>query len=204
MNEFDGKAATWDMNPVHWERSKVIAELLIKATEKNGKQMKALDFGAGSGILSFMLREHLKEITLVDGSEGMINVIKNKIADGGITNLKPVHIDIEKESFNGGYDLIFSQMVFHHIEDIDGVLKKLHSFLNSGGMIAIADLYPEDGSFHGEEFTGHLGFDPEELAARLSNSGFINISHQECFVMKKVLENGENKEYPIFLLLAYK
>jgi tRNA (cmo5U34)-methyltransferase len=203
MNEFDGKAAGWDMNPVHLERSKVIADLLIAATP-NGQQMKALDFGAGSGILSLLLKEHLNQITLMDGSVGMINVIKEKLAAGGITNLTPVHINLEKESFTGEYDLIFSQMVFHHVEDIDGVLNKFYSLLNPGGFLAIADLYPEDGSFHGEGFTGHLGFDPEELSSKLSAHGFRDITFRECFVMKKVLDNGENRLYPIFLMFAGK
>jgi hypothetical protein len=95
-------------------------------------------------------------------------------------------------------------MVFHHVEDIDGVLNKFYSFLNPGGFLAIADLYPEDGSFHGEGFTGHLGFDPEELSSKLSAHGFRDISYRECFVMKKVPDNGENREYPIFLMFAIK
>ena len=203
MNEFDKKAPEWDMNPVHLERSKAIANLLITATPK-GKQMKALDFGAGSGLLSLLLKDHLKEITLMDSSEGMINISKEKIAEGKFENLKTVHLNLEKDAFTGNYDLIFSQMVFHHVEDIDGILEKFHSFLNPGGFVAIADLYPEDGSFHGDGFTGHLGFDPEELSAKLSSHGFTNNSYQECFVMKKVLGNGETKEYSIFLMMAYK
>ena len=203
MNEFDLKALAWDMNPVHLERSKAIAELLKKAIP-DGKNSTALEFGAGSGLLSLLLSDQLKEITLMDGSLGMINIIKEKIASGGFKHLKPVHLDLEKEPFTGSYDLIFSQMVFHHVEDIDGVLEKFHLFLNPGGFLAIADLYPEDGSFHGDGFTGHLGFDPEEFSTKLSTQGFRNIEYQQCFVMKKVLENGEVKEYPIFLITAYK
>ncbi len=203
MNEFDDKAAEWDMNPVHLERSKAIAEILVKAIP-NGQHMTALEFGAGSGILSLLLREQLKEITLMDSSAGMINVIKDKIASGGFDHLKPVHLDLEKESYTGEYDLIFSQMALHHVADIDGILQKFNSLLNPGGFLAIADLYPEDGSFHGDGFTGHLGFDPEILATNLSAHGFRDVSYQECFVIKKAMDNGETKAYPIFLITAYK
>lgn len=203
MNEFDKKAPEWDLNPVHLERSKAIADLLIKATP-NGQKLKALDFGAGSGILSLLLKQHLKEITLMDSSEGMINVIKEKLAFSEITNLKPLQLDLEKDPFTGAYDLIFSQMVFHHVEDIDRILQKFYSFINPGGLLAIADLYPEDGSFHGDGFTGHLGFDPENLSAKFSDHGFTAVSYKECFVIKKLLANGETKEYPIFLMTGYK
>ena len=203
MNEFDHKAAEWDMNPVHLERSKAIAEMLKKSIP-DGQQMTALEFGAGSGILSLLLKEQLKEITLMDSSAGMINVIKDKIASGGFDQLKTVHLDLEKESYTGEFDLIFSQMAVHHVGNIDGILKKFNSLLNPGGILAIADLYPEDGSFHGDGFTGHLGFDPELLSANLIAYGFRNVNYQECFVMKKAMENGETKTYPIFLITAYK
>jgi len=203
MNEFDIKAPAWDMNPVHMERSKAIANLLIAATPA-GKQMRALDFGAGSGILSLLLKDHLQEITLMDSSEGMIKVCKEKIATGGFTNLHPVHLDLEKESYTGNYDLIFSQMVLHHVENIEGIFERFYSLLNPGALLAIADLYPEDGSFHGDGFTGHPGFDPDELKAQLSAQGFRDISYQPCFVMNKISETGETTEYPVFLLKAYK
>ena len=201
MNEFDIKAPDWDMNPIHLERSRAIAEILKKAIPE-GKNMTALEFGAGSGLLSLMLQNHLKEITLMDSSEGMINVSKEKIAEGKFENLKTVHLNLEKDAFTANYDLIFSQMVFHHVEDIDGILLKFHSLLNPGGFLAIADLYPENGSFHGDGFTGHWGFDPKELSAKLSAHGFRNISYQECFVIKKALAGRETKEYPVFLMMA--
>ena len=203
MNEFDDKAAEWDMNPVHLERSKAIAEILKKSIP-DGQHMTALEFGAGSGILSLLLREQLKEITLMDSSAGMINVIEDKIASGGFDHLRPVHLDLEKESYTGNFDLIFSQLAVHHVGNIDVILQKFYSLLNPGGFIAIADLYAEDGGFHDDGFTGHLGFDPELLSTNLTAHGFMNVSYQECFVMKKAMDNGETKEYPIFLMTAYK
>ena len=62
-------------------------------------------------------------------------------------------------------------MVLHHVGDIDTIIKKFHDLLNPGGYLAIADLYSEDGSFHGEGFHGHRGFDPVSLAALLQKQG---------------------------------
>ena len=50
-------------------------------------------------------------------------------------------------------------MVLHHVTDIENIIRKFHNLLNPDGHLAIADLYTEDGSFHGKEFTGHKGFD---------------------------------------------
>jgi len=93
-------------------------------------------------------------------------------------------------------------MVLHHILDIDLIVDKLGKMLNPKGYLAIADLYTEDGSFHGEGFTGHNGFDPNLLSSALKKVGFKNISHQECFIINRESQNGTKSRYPVFLLTA--
>jgi ubiquinone/menaquinone biosynthesis C-methylase UbiE len=93
-------------------------------------------------------------------------------------------------------------MVFHHVTDIENIINKFYKLLNPGGHLAIADLYPEDGSFHGNRFIGHKGFDPAELAGLLLKHGFQNISHRKCYVINKKISDTETKQYNVFLLIA--
>jgi 2-polyprenyl-3-methyl-5-hydroxy-6-metoxy-1,4-benzoquinol methylase len=95
-------------------------------------------------------------------------------------------------------------MVMHHVNDVDLVLSKFHSLINPGGYLIIADLYAEDGTFHSEGFTGHQGFEVEQLATKLRAIGFGNIEHQKCYTIVKTDEAGNVSEYPIFLLIASK
>ena len=132
MNEFDQKAKEWDMNPVHVERSGAIADLLLKAIHMD-KDMTALEYGAGTGLLSLMLKDRLGKITLMDSSEGMINVIREKISQQGILNLEPVYFDLEKDTYGDEFDFVFTQMVLHHVEDINGILHKFNILLKPGG-----------------------------------------------------------------------
>ena len=74
--------------------------------------------------------------------------------------------------------------------------------LKPGGYIAIADLYPEDGSFHGEGFTGHKGFDTKELSDSLSKAGFKITSEEKCFVLNRKISEAETKQFDIFLLIG--
>lgn len=201
MSEFDDKARDWDKNLRHILRSEAIAKS-IEETIPLQKDMKALEYGSGTALLSFVLRDKFAEITLMDNSREMTKVATEKIASGNIKNMKPLFFDLEKEDYNGKFDIIYTQMVLHHVKDIDSIFNKFLNLLNIGGYLAIADLYPEDGSFHGEGFDGHLGFDVEILAGKLKNIGFINIAHQECFILKKDNESGTYSEYPIFLLTA--
>jgi ubiquinone/menaquinone biosynthesis C-methylase UbiE len=202
-NEFDLKAREWDKNQMHVERAAAIAQSIEKLIPLD-KHMKALEFGAGTGLLSFLLADRLGEITLMDNSTEMINVIKGKISGQEIHHMNPVLINLEHEDYQDHYDIIYSQMVLHHVEDVPGILKKFYRMTNPGGYLAIADLYSEDGPFHGDGFTGHKGFDVEILSKELAGNGFKNIAHQTCFAVQKVTEQGTVKNFPVFLIVARK
>jgi len=203
MNEFDLKAREWDKNQMHVERSAAIAHAMQNLIPLN-RHMKALEFGAGTGLLSFMLADRLAEITLIDNSPEMINVINGKIKAQDVHHMKPVLISLEQEDYPEHFDIIYCQMVLHHVDNISLVLHKFSRMLNPAGYLAIADLYTEDGSFHGDGFTGHKGFDVELLSKQMAGNGFENIQHQTCFTVHKVTELGTAKDFPVFLIVARK
>jgi len=198
VSEFDGKALEWDNNPVHIERSEAIARSLLNTVPLN-KSMHALEFGAGTGLLSFLLKDQFSSITLMDTSGEMINVIRTKMTHQQITHMTPVDINLETEDFSGEFDIIYCQMVFHHVMNLEVVIEKFFRLLKPGGYVGIADLYPEDGSFHGEGFTGHNGFDVQWLSDKLNTAGFTRISHQQCYSIKRPGPAGII-EFPIFLM----
>ncbi len=204
MSHFDERAATWDSKPSNWERSEAIAKALKQATTIN-PQHCALEYGAGTGILSFLLKDDFAEITLMDNSVEMVKVMQQKISDGKVNHLKPLFFNLETTDYNHGlFDVIFTQMVMHHVSDVNQLLNKFYQLLNHGGHLAIADLYAEDGSFHGDGFEGHLGFDINELTERMTQCGFKSIKHKTCFSINKTNEANETKTYPLFLLTAQK
>jgi tRNA (cmo5U34)-methyltransferase len=204
MNEFDLKASEWDKNPMHWDRSVAIVNELLKQVPVS-KAMTALEYGAGTGITSFLLKDHLKEITMMDSSTEMIKIINEKIAGTYVKNLKALFFDLEKEEWTGEkFDLLITQMVLHHVLDLDNLFRKFYNIINSGGYLAIADLYAEDGSFHGDGFTGHRGFDTHVLADRLREQGFGNIYSKKCFVINKKISESESRQFPVFLLIAFR
>jgi len=204
MNHFDQAAPSWDTNSVHWERSQAIAEIIQKDIPLN-HSMKALEFGAGTGILSFMLKDVVEKITMMDNSSEMVKVMEEKVVRENAETLHPKLFDLEKVPFDEEtFDLIFTQMAMHHVADIKHIILQFYTLLNPGGYVAIADLYPEDGSFHGDGFTGHLGFNPVSMASLLTSCGFNLPKFKSCFVVKKQIAGGETKDFPVFILIAQK
>lgn len=203
MSEFDSRAKDWDKEMRHVERSRAIASELLKAVPLNG-DMKALEFGAGTGLLSFILKDSFAGITMMDNSTEMVKVAQGKIAAEKAHHMNAVCLDLEKENYSGEFDIIYTQMVLHHVVNIEIIFEKFYSLLKNGGYLAIADLYSEDGSFHGADFRGHRGFDMKNLSSLLNKHGFGSISHRQCYNLKKNIASGELREYPIFLMVACK
>jgi ubiquinone/menaquinone biosynthesis C-methylase UbiE len=203
MSQFDASAREWDNNPVHWERSEAIAHMMKEIIPFH-PGMKAMEFGAGTGILSFLLQDQLSEVMMMDNSGEMVKVMWEKVEKAGLQHLKPVFFDLEADNFSeGSFDLIFTQMAMHHVGDIGKMISKFHQLLQPGGWLAIADLYTEDGTFHSPGFAGHKGFDPEKMEQILSASGFKQIDIRPCYSVKKMI--GEQlKDFPVFLLTASK
>jgi len=202
MSEFDNKAADWDKNPMHRDRSEAIANGIINSIPLN-KEMRVLEFGAGTGITSFILKDRVKEITLMDNSSEMVKVMNEKIRTSNALNLKALNFNLEHADYeNDKFDLVITQMVLHHVSDIGLIISRFRKLMNPGGYLAIADLYTEDGSFHGPGFTGHKGFDITELSGLLGKHGFINITSRKCFVINKKISDDVTKQFDVFLLTA--
>lgn len=201
MNPFDTKAQAWDANPAHHERTQAIADAMRRHVPLS-RSMRALEVGSGTGLLSLALHEELGPITLTDTSEGMLEVLRAKIAAHGIPTMTPRLLDLTTESLPPeSFDLIYLQLVLHHIEDEQRLLEIFHTLLAPGGHLCIADLEKEDGSFHGQGFGGHHGFEPAALAAEVKRAGFQAPVVETVYQLHK---DGHARPFPVFLLTARK
>jgi ubiquinone/menaquinone biosynthesis C-methylase UbiE len=204
MTNFDERAKDWDSDPKKVERARVVAGA-IRNTVPLSREMKALEYGCGTGLLSFALQPDLGEITLADTSQGMLDVLQEKIAKAEVANMHPVRLDLSSDPLpDERYDLTYSLMVLHHIQDAKDMLSKFHDLLSQNGILLVADLDQEDGSFHTDGSTDvHKGFARGELQQMAEQAGFGNVSFTTAYEIKKQIGN-EEKVFPVFLMAGQK
>ncbi len=201
MSEFDLAAGSWDEKPYRQERAQAVATAIREVLPMR-PGMQALEYGAGTALLGFSLADTFDRIVLMDSSPGMVQVMRDKVCKTGQNHLEPICFDLEQAEYREGkFDCIFNLMVMHHLCDVKSMVAAFFALLNPGGWLAMADLYAEDGTFHGEGFTGHPGFEPRVLAGWLREAGFCRVTWRGVYEIRK--KAGEElRSYPVFLMTA--
>jgi ubiquinone/menaquinone biosynthesis C-methylase UbiE len=204
LNPFDMKADSWEKDPVKVANARKVADEIIKVvgttTELNG-----FEYGCGTGLVSFFLQPYLKHIVLADNSKGMLKVAAEKIEQSQVGNMSVLELDLTSENVTEKrYGIIYSLLTMHHIADVKKLFSTFFSMLEPGGFLFIADLDKEDGSFHGQDFDGHNGFDRLEMRNWCISVGFTDIEFKTITSILRTRENGSKKVFPVFLLKCSK
>lgn len=204
MINFDERAKDWDSDPAKVERARVVADA-IRANVPLKPGMTALEYGCGTGLLSFALHPEFASITLADTSQGMLDVLAGKIQASGVSNMHPLKLDLLCDPLpDSRYGIIYSLMALHHVPDTEKLLGRFHALLDVGGYLCISDLEKEDGTFHGRQVTGvHHGFDRAELQRQVEAAGFSNVKFSPVYAVGKQVD-GFKKNFPLFLMVAEK
>ncbi len=199
-SRFDQAAGTWDEDPRRVEMARAVGEAIVRQVRPS-LEMDVLDFGCGTGLLTLGLQPLVRSVTGADTSSAMLGVLKQKVEVQGLANVSPVLLDpAQPLSLDGRFHLIVSSMALHHVAHLAPLLSRFHELLHPGGLVALADLDREDGSFHGEtRDVFHLGFDRSELQALLREAGFAGLAAATAVVTRK-----EGHDYPVFLITGHK
>lgn len=196
---FDASARDWDQRPMSQQLATVPTHLLAQVPFQADDRV--LDFGAGTGLLSTAIAPQVAQVTALDTSAAMLQVLNEK----GFANITTRQQDI----FAGlpeRYDAVVSCMALHHVADTGALMQAFADALHSGGRMALVDLYAEDGSFHGgkEESAAkgvhHFGFAPDALQGLAEQAGLTDIA----FSTIQEMQHRNGRGYPIFLMTARK
>ena len=161
--------------------------------------MTVMDFGAGTGLITAQIAPKVKRVVAIDTSQAMLDKLANKPELE--TRIDIICQDIIENPIDARFDLIMSAMTLHHVENTSQLIERFAEHLNEDGVVALADLDKEDGSFHPANTQGvfHSGFDRDALGSLLEKHGFREI---EFFTAHTI--NGDEKDFPVFLVTARK
>ena len=198
VDHFAHKSKSWDMNSKRVKNAKGIAELIVNNI-KLDKSMELMDFGAGTGLLSYFIAPFVEKIVAVDNSPSMLKEFHSK-CDEFSCKTEVIEKDLSTETLDRKFDGVISSMTIHHLEDTAALLFKLYDMLDDGGFIALADLDSEDGSFHSDN-TGvfHYGFDRHLLTQHAQDAGFKDVTFSLASTISK-----PHADFTVFLMTAVK
>lgn len=197
MATFDERAKEWD-TPDRIERAAEVAEV-IGAAVPMASTTRAIEVGAGTGLLGLHFAPKVRELVLTDPSAGMLEVAAEKVRRQGLLNVRTHRFDLTADTMSEQFDLLISLLMLHHVEDTAGALGAMRRLVAPDGRIAVADLDTEDGTFHTAEAEGihHLGFDRGDLGRLAEAAGFVDITFRTAATIEE-----EGRRYPVFLLTA--
>lgn len=203
--DFDAHAATWDGNPSRVKLAREISAAMTSSIEIR-KDMDALDFGCGTGLVTLALQPLARTVTGIDSSRGMLEALDRKIAAAGLRNIKTAFYDADSgEPVPGRYHAAVSSMTFHHVRDTEALLRRLHEALHPGGTLCVADLDPDGGLFHADN-TGvfHFGFDRDRMRGLFRQAGFDNVRALTAAEVTRPVAGGGTRSFSIFLIIGEK
>lgn len=203
-NSFDAKAAAWDTQD-RIERARVWAEAFLREVAP-GPDAVVADFGAGTGLLSQVVAPHVGEVIALDSSAGMLAVLQQKCQAGGLENVRCQRFDIETDTLPADLcDVFISCLTLHHLRSPAHYAATACAALKPGGCAVVIDLEEEGGEFH-EDHAGvhHHGFSRAVLAQIFANAGFCDIGFQTVYHIRKKSRSGTERDFPLFMMLAYK
>lgn len=168
--------------------------------------LKALDWGSGTGRLSFALAEKFERVTCVDVSTSMQMTLRGRARERGISNLDIVHVD----DFDGdaSHDFALSLITIQHFPDRETVeltLRSMVAGIKPGGWLIVE--IPESAhtlrdrirpKFHAYRLLRRAGMSPKTLHA-MGFSGIRMLCIPKSWVTNVLegagIENLHTNEY---------
>ena len=150
-------------------RERAIAQMDLQ------RDLQVADIGAGSGFITEGLANLPINITAVDESEAMLQVMAKKFKDQ--SNIKYVVSESENiQIATNQLDYALANMYLHHVERPAVAIAELHRILKSGGKLIITDLDKHNFDFLVTEQNDRwMGFERTDIVQWFEAAGFKDV-----------------------------
>ncbi len=164
----------------------ILEQPLIQSLVPDVEGLRVLDLGCGFGVNTMkFINEGAIHVTGVDLSSKMLHLAKEKNAHPRIEYLKMDMKDLDK--LKQRYDLIYSSLAFHYVEDFDKLIKNVNELLTDEGILVFSQEHPIDTATHDLKHYYTYDDNKEAISYTFSNYGDEGKRTRKWFV-----ENVEN------------
>lgn len=193
---FVAKAANWDNPDKINMTKKFLSEMLFNVNPL--PSWKAMEIGAGTGLVGLNVEPLVAKVVMVDTSEAMLGVLKEKLNESSKVEILHGEVfDYKKQDI----DFVFSAMAFHHLTDVEKTLEQLATITKPGAWVVVGDLVTEDGSFHNFEPIPYCGFDTSILSKQFVQAGF-EVKLVKIYNTITRVTDEKTTSYEQFMLIA--
>ena len=181
---WDERAATWDdQKEAHVYADQAFATLEPVVMEHLGrwKDLRVLDFGAGTGLLTEKLARVCRDVVALDIAPKMIDLLVAKVERADLNNVVAIAGELEGLAqthavLNGPFDLIVASSVCSFLPDFPSALVRLSAMLRSGGLFVQWDWHANAAGDWAR------GFTRDDLRAAYERASIRTISTDIGFV----------------------
>lgn len=177
-----------------------------------------LDFGCGTGLVLERVATNVHASVAVDSSESMIYVLGEKKLSNVTAccleltphNTLQNHYTQHSLSASLTFDLVYSSMTLHHLQDIAAMVKLLKTYLKPGGALVAFDLEqgPESILFHPQPVSPSVhhkgGFAADDLCSVWRDAGLQRVSCEKVHRFTKEVsdDDGKPKKVVFWMLMV--
>ncbi len=197
----DALAEQWSAVGEEFVHGTLRAEVLAQAWPAGPA---VADLGCGSGFLATWLAEHGGSVVAVDHSERMLGQAARRARQAAVTFRRGEMDALPLQT--GEVRAAFSNLVWHHVPDLDAAAREVLRVLQPGGVFVLSDMLLHDANWMRERMGDlRLGLEPAKIVAVLARAGFRALRSERLHDRYRVAgPDGAPVEFPMFVVRGEK
>jgi ubiquinone/menaquinone biosynthesis C-methylase UbiE len=135
---FERVASDWDAMRLAYYDERVIEKMA--EVSGIGESSEVADVGTGTGFVAAGLAPRVERVVGIDSVPAMLEVARENLRALGASNVDLVVGEASRLPLeDGAVDAAFANMVLHHAEDPEAMLREMARIVRPGGTVAITD-----------------------------------------------------------------